>query len=300
MGMSHVTTAEQNSTAAGPGHSAVSFKALAWAAQLRGLTWPERGVLIKLADHARDETELAWPSVDNIAKWAGVDERTVRRILGKLLERGLIEVAGANKRSGGKHSTTYRILVPKSFKAGDREAISVRPDGEHRGDISVRDSGDGEGRGDTGVRGGGTPVSPEANKKKLPSKKKHSVLTDGAQGRAKGGQGGSGSKAKRHDDLAVQRQDNEAIRRQWELTGNAQHEAQAERATQLLLRMQPKLRHHGAVCEVYGLKLRYDHTWEPVIDALTECSRLDPPPANPLRWLFRHAERNGNHFTPDF
>ena len=297
MGTSHDTTTEQTSTAAAREHSAVSFRALAWVAQLRGVTWSERGVLIKLADHAREETELAWPSVDLIAKWAGVDERTVRRILGRLLARGLIEVSGANNRGGGRCSTTYRLRIPDGFKAGDREDSSATPDDPRRGDIPVRPARNGHGRGDIPVHAGGTPESPEAIKKKLPSS---SVLTDGALRRARRGQSASRSKAKPASDEAIRRQENEAIRRQWQLTGKAEHEAEVAEAARLLLALRPKLNREMAVSDLYGLKGRYDHTWPPVINALVECSQVKPPPANPMRWLLRHAERHGNRLAPEF
>lgn len=176
MGRNHVTTDEHHSMAASLEHNAVSFRALVWVAELRSVTWAERGVLTKLANHANKAGGSAWPSVRTIADWAGVDERSVRRILSRLLKRGLIEVTGANSRDGGRYSTTYRVVIPAGYEPNRQGAD--QPEGE---DTSVPPRHD---RGDASVRGAGTPVSPEPVLNLSSSKKNHSVLTDGAQGRA--------------------------------------------------------------------------------------------------------------------
>lgn len=170
-------------------HSAVSFRALVWVAELRSVTWAERGVLNKLANHANRAGGSAWPSVRTIADWGGVDERSVRRILSRLLKRGLIEVTGANGRSGGRYSTTYRIVIPAGYEP-NRQGTD-HPEGE---DTSVPPQ---HGSGGTSVRGGDAPVSPKPALSLSSSKKNHSVLTDGAQGRA--GEAETGLETTRQD-----------------------------------------------------------------------------------------------------
>lgn len=176
MGTNHVTTDEHHSMAVSLEHNAVSFRALVWVAELRSVTWAERGVLNKLANHANKVGGSSWPSVRTIADWGGVDERSVRRILSRLLERGLIEVTGANGRSGGRYSTTYRLVIPAGYEP-NRQAVDQQ-EGE---DTSVPPQ---HGSGGTSVRGGTTPVSPKSALCLSSSKENHSVLTDGAQGRA--------------------------------------------------------------------------------------------------------------------
>ena len=112
----------------------MSLRAFVWVAGLQGITWAERGVLIKMADYANGDGGSVFPSVKTIAEWGEVDERTVQRILARLLARGLIEVVGANGRTGGQHPTAYRIVIPRQFmlskgtrQAGVREHPSPRP-----------------------------------------------------------------------------------------------------------------------------------------------------------------------------
>lgn len=101
---------------------AMSWRARAWVEQLTGLTWAQRGVLDKLAMHASNDGGNAWPSVATIAAQGSAGERSVRRILTQLIERKLIEVDGYNGRVGGRHTTTYRILIAEGFNLKTRAA----------------------------------------------------------------------------------------------------------------------------------------------------------------------------------
>ena len=96
----------------------MSFRAIRWVNSLRdgevsGLTIAGKAVLVVLADHADKRTEIAFPSVSTIAAAAFIGQRSVPRILTRLLALGLIEMDG--KRAGGAKSTRYRICVPMAF-----------------------------------------------------------------------------------------------------------------------------------------------------------------------------------------
>lgn len=63
-------------------------QALVW--EMAGLAAPERLVLLKLADCADDAGRNARPSQARLAAWCGLDVRTVRRVLDRLRNAGLI------------------------------------------------------------------------------------------------------------------------------------------------------------------------------------------------------------------
>lgn len=67
-----------------------------------------RLVLLAIAEHARDETGIAWPSTATLASMTGMDRRNVRRCLNTLIELGELQ---ADDRIGGNQSTRYRILL---------------------------------------------------------------------------------------------------------------------------------------------------------------------------------------------
>lgn len=68
-----------------------------------------RLVLLALADNARDDDGVAWPSVATLARKCRVDERTVQRAIGALVE--LQEVAVEPQRGC---SNRYRLLIPRT------------------------------------------------------------------------------------------------------------------------------------------------------------------------------------------
>jgi hypothetical protein len=68
----------------------MSVRALTWSFNLLLHDLAAKAVLNALADHA-DEEGMCWPSMTRIARFAGCEEKTVRRALARLVERGLIE-----------------------------------------------------------------------------------------------------------------------------------------------------------------------------------------------------------------
>lgn len=75
---------------------------------IEGLTPVEKLVLLKLADHAGDSGEDAYPSVARVAKEVGCSERTVQRTLKDLWASGLIEVTAPATRH---RPTCYRLRL---------------------------------------------------------------------------------------------------------------------------------------------------------------------------------------------
>ena len=252
--------------------------------------------------------------------------------MNRLLARKLIVVEGANGRKGGRNQPTiYRVVMPEEFFHRDKkntwreaqiqswqDAHAAPPVVKAQRARTEKDDGHGQPAADKERRQ--KPARSGAKAAKTDTKRRHSIAAEpkeepvvskdnrsalprgpqGGRGIGKENRGASKPRAKLRVDLDTQRQESEAIRRQWELTGRAKHEAQLKQATGLLLALQPKLGRAQAESEVWGLKLKYDHTWEPVIGALAECGQTKPPPASPLRWLLRHAARYGNRLVPDF
>lgn len=77
--------------------------AWAWKCQLRPL---EKYLLLAIADHANDETFLAWPSLSHLTKKTGLARTSVWRIVDRLIQLGLLERVAADRAS-----TTYRVLI---------------------------------------------------------------------------------------------------------------------------------------------------------------------------------------------
>ena len=78
---------------------------------------PAKAVLFVLAEHANQETLVAWPSVDTMAKESGLHRTTVIRALQQLVEDGWVEVVERKHRK----STVYRITMDAEFlSSGER------------------------------------------------------------------------------------------------------------------------------------------------------------------------------------
>lgn len=72
----------------------------------------EKLVAIALADHAHDDGSEARPSQALLARKTGLDERTIRRILVKLLELGVIVLY---KPYGQHRANNYTFNLPEDF-----------------------------------------------------------------------------------------------------------------------------------------------------------------------------------------
>lgn len=78
-------------------------------------------VLLKLADHADDAGENAYPSIATIAHWTGVSERSVQSVLKRQRKTGLLEVQQPARH---QQPTTYRFNLAR----GAHRAPLTRPE----------------------------------------------------------------------------------------------------------------------------------------------------------------------------
>lgn len=108
-------------------------------------------LLLALADHARDDG-VCWPSMRSIAAKARVDERSARRIVRRLAERGLITIIeqGGCDEDGRNVPNRYRVLAGETRQAdggtlcppGGTVSQGIRGDRESpRGDSEDTDGG---------------------------------------------------------------------------------------------------------------------------------------------------------------
>jgi hypothetical protein len=106
----------------------MSHAAFQWAKEqtCRG---PAKTVLLLMADAANLRPErgfdghIAWPSRATLAKWGGIDERTVRRAFRALEASGLITNLGSNH--PGIEATLYRVnMTPAASQAEARHVVN--------------------------------------------------------------------------------------------------------------------------------------------------------------------------------
>ena len=108
-------------------------------------------LLLALAAHARDDG-VCWPSMRSIAAKARVDERSARRIVRRLAERGLITIIeqGGCDEDGRNVPNRYRVLAGETRQAdggtlcppGGTVSQGIRGDRESpRGDSEDTDGG---------------------------------------------------------------------------------------------------------------------------------------------------------------
>ena len=81
--------------------------------KLEGLSATEKLVLLKLADCCDDQGLNAFPNQNTIAQQCGMTDRTVREVVPKLEQRGLIHVQSRR----GPRPTMYHVL-PNRPEAG--------------------------------------------------------------------------------------------------------------------------------------------------------------------------------------
>ena len=85
----------------------MSLAATAWAWTVRGLTMPQRIVLLRLADRARNGDGRTWPSVETLAEEVEMAESTTRQAIRDLEDRRLVRV----DKTRGRVSNTYTLPV---------------------------------------------------------------------------------------------------------------------------------------------------------------------------------------------
>ena len=86
----------------------MSFQAMTWAITQR-IPASQKIVLIVLANYA-NEKGACWPSLQTIAKDAGISKRTAMRTVEKLIENKIISVKKRRRSTGNQTSSYYQIL----------------------------------------------------------------------------------------------------------------------------------------------------------------------------------------------
>lgn len=128
------------------------------------VTGSELLVLLALADYAGDNN-ICWPSLNSIGQKARISRRHVIRILGQLVDKGLIEIVQAGGVIDGMNrANVYRIRPDSMSPPGD--TTSLPGDTMSRGSDAHVTTG-----GDTHVTTVVTPMSPQSsyNHHKQPS-----------------------------------------------------------------------------------------------------------------------------------
>ena len=111
----------------------VRVQTYVWQLELRPT---EKLVAIALADHCHDDGSEARPSQALLARKTGLDERTIRRILVRLLEQGVIYLY---KPHGQHRANNYSFNLPDDF--GKIRPDTVTPLNKSQGGHSRRQTG---------------------------------------------------------------------------------------------------------------------------------------------------------------
>jgi hypothetical protein len=106
----------------------MSFKAVAWAWEQRGLTPSQRIVLIGLAQHA-DKNGDCFPKVSSLADECELSQRAVELATKELSDRGIINVTRRKRQDGSLTSNLYRLNIYAVF------AVSGEEDSLEGGDL---------------------------------------------------------------------------------------------------------------------------------------------------------------------
>lgn len=89
----------------------MSFRATRWAYSLRGLSGPEKAVLVCLGWHHNGKTGLCCPSVPLMAEETGLGVSTVKKAVASLIAKGLIE------RMPWRGGTAYMLAIVEPAEA---------------------------------------------------------------------------------------------------------------------------------------------------------------------------------------
>lgn len=102
----------------------MSFDALAWAGKCQPGSAPRKLVLLALADRHNTESGTAYPSVQWLTEWTGLNRKTIITALDDLCKAGLISDSG--KRTGAtmqvKAYTLHIETVPKTERSQKRNS----------------------------------------------------------------------------------------------------------------------------------------------------------------------------------
>lgn len=107
----------------------MSFDALRWAFEVRHEDHIALHLLLRLANYCNEtKNNEAWPSQETLEKLSGMNERTIRRKLGVLVDAGLIEVRTV--RMGLKTKNFYKLTFAQAdaVSGAERTECPVQED----------------------------------------------------------------------------------------------------------------------------------------------------------------------------
>ncbi len=89
----------------------MSFKAIAWAFEQKGLTCCQKFTLLTLANYTNQDNNC-WPSQTTLARDTGLCRHKVNETIGELEGKGLIKITRRKLESGAETSCIYTLLYP--------------------------------------------------------------------------------------------------------------------------------------------------------------------------------------------
>ena len=107
----------------------MSFDWYRWAKSQKGLSPPEKAVLVTIADYFNDEKGAAWPAQDTLAEDTSYSRATVHRACKSLRQRGLLTWSKSLLPSGHFSSNRYVLhrvadcVVATSHEAKEEAAM---------------------------------------------------------------------------------------------------------------------------------------------------------------------------------
>ena len=107
----------------------MSFDWYRWAKSQKGLSPPEKAVLVTIADYFNDEKGAAWPAQDTLAEDTSYSRATIHRACKSLRQRGLLTWSKSLLPSGHFSSNRYVLhrvadrVVATSHEAKEETAM---------------------------------------------------------------------------------------------------------------------------------------------------------------------------------
>jgi DNA-binding GntR family transcriptional regulator len=104
----------------------MSFEFYRWAKSQKGLSPPEKNVLVAIADYINNEEGYAWPSQAKLAEDTSYSRATVHRACRSLQKKGLLSWSKVMRSSG--HFSSNRYVLHRVAECGAATSHSAKKD----------------------------------------------------------------------------------------------------------------------------------------------------------------------------
>lgn len=104
----------------------MSFECYRWAKSQKGLSPPEKNVLVAIADYVNDEEGYAWPSQAKLAEDTSYSRATVHRACISLQKKGLLSWSKVMRSSG--HFSSNRYVLHRVAECGAATSHAAKKD----------------------------------------------------------------------------------------------------------------------------------------------------------------------------